>query len=896
MPTFSERITGHLHPASTRSSGRQFDRPGSMPGPPWRAARSPRVDTTPVPAMIGYGGVCRDSGATEQSSEMIAHTAAQSARWLACLVLLTSVDCKPDRRSSTGSDESSSAQTTVQPVQQTPGQGGPGDFVLPGAQPFDAALAARLRQAVARRGAGYKPRTRHKHADGSALYINRLIFESSPYLLQHAHNPVNWYPWGERAFETAKRLDRPVLLSVGYSTCHWCHVMEEESFEDPDIAAYINANYVAIKVDREELPDVDSIYMGAVRYFTRGRGGWPMTVWLTPDRKPFFGGTYFPPRAGVRGSGVGFFELLEGLKTAYDGEREQIAERAHHAVAVIQRMNTPPASLAFDASDAEAALHQAIAYYKSGFDPVNGGMKGQPKFPSSLPVRVLLRYYRRTNDAAVLRMAETTLTRMAAGGIYDHVAGGFHRYSTDRRWLVPHFEKMLYDNARLTLAYLEAHQITGRDDFAEVAREILHYVARDMTAPEGPFYSATDADSKNPAGHTEEGWFFTWTPNELAAVLDPDGYALARALFAVEWDGNFEGRTILSRPAPLDEVASGLGMSPAEARQTLAAIKQILYRERAKRPRPLRDEKFLTSWNGLMISAFARAAVVLSPAANQPDYAEHAGRAADFILSRMRRKNGLYRVYKDGKAKIPGYLDDYAFFIAALLDLFEATSEPRYIAEAIALDRVVQERFQDRVAGGYYYTSSADHEPLLAREKPTYDGAIPSGSSISLVNLLRLYELTTETEYRKRADELIASLSAVVKRDPTAMSELLLGLDFVTDTAKEIVIVVPRERRQAQPFLDVISTSFLPNTVLAVVDEETTRGKLGRRIPLLKSKVAQRGQATAYVCERQRCELPTRDPAVFRRQIAEVVPMGPVTGQSSGPSSRPPAKTPTAGP
>ena len=746
------------------------------------------------------------------------------------------------------------------------------DLAQPGAEPFDVATADRLRDALAARGPDYRPRTRHLRPDGAPVYMNRLLLTSSPYLQQHAHNPVNWYPWGEEAFADAKRLGRMILLSVGYSTCHWCHVMEEESFEDVEIASYLNANYIAIKVDREELPDVDSLYMTAV---TRsiGRGGWPMTVWLTPDREPIHGETYLPPRTGVRGNRLGFLEMLQRFKSEYEQDPTTIAARSQKLTRDIQDQKTPLPGGAVEKTALSRLLHQMSSAYSSRFDREHGGMRGRPKFPSSFPVRLLLRLHRRTGDAALLEMATHTLEKMAAGGIYDHIGGGFHRYAVDERWLVPHFEKMLYDNALLTVAYLEGHQASGREDFAAVAREILQYVSREMTSPEGAFYSATDADSLDSAGHREEGAFFVWRPQELSAVLDPDSYALAKALFAVTARGNFEGKNVLHRPRPLAVVAAELDMELADAQQRLQDIKAALYQERAKRAPPLRDDKILVAWNGLMISAFARAAVVLDrDAPHRSEYLQRARRAADFILEHMRDGDGLWRSYMDGKARIPGYLDDYAFFINGLLDIFEAGGGPAYLEHAIALDKVVRSKLEDGDNGAFFLASTG-HDQLLTREKPMRDGAIPSGNSLAVRYLLRLYEMTSDTAYMARAERALGALSGQLFRAPTSLAQLLIAVDFWTDMAKEVVIVAPEGRDQAAPFSAVLGQTFLPNGVVSISSQAETEGPLGRVMPLVRQKVAQRDQVTAYVCEQQICELPTRDPAEFARQLGKVFPL-----------------------
>jgi uncharacterized protein YyaL (SSP411 family) len=735
---------------------------------------------------------------------------------------------------------------------------------LPGAPPFPPELLKRFESRLREMGAGYRPRTRHLLADGRAKYTNRLFLSSSPYLLQHAHNPVNWYPWGDEAFEAAKRLGRPVLLSVGYSTCHWCHVMEEESFEDEEIARVMNESYIAIKVDREERPDVDAIYMSGVQALT-GSGGWPMTVWLTPDRKPFYGGTYFPARDGDRGARTGFLTLLRRLRAIVDEQPDRVAQSAAALAESIRQRLAPPAG--GDGLPGDEVLRSAAAPYRERYDATHGGIQGAPKFPSSLPIRFLLRHHRRTGDRKSLEMAALTLEKMAAGGMYDQAGGGFHRYSTDARWLVPHFEKMLYDNALLTIAYLEGYQATGREDFARVAREILRYVERDMTSPQGGFYSATDADSLAPGGHREEGYFFTWTPAEIEAALGKDRARVVSSYYGVTARGNFEGRSILHVPRPLADVARELRLDPVRLRAILDKARESLYRDRAKRPPPLRDEKILTAWNGLMISAYARAALVLG----DERYAGIASRAADFVLGHLRHNGRLLRSHKDGRAHHNGYLDDYAFLTAGLLDLFEATGERRWLEEAIALDRTLEAQYED-VKGGFFMTSG-DHEALLAREKPAYDGAEPSGNSVALMNLLRLHELTTDDRNRRRAERAFKAFQPILERAPSALSEMLLAVDFWTDTPKEIIIVTPSGSAGAGPLLAELRRAFVPNRVLVVVREGQPLESLSKIVPLVGGKVAQDGKATAYVCERRVCELPTADPAVFAEQIRSLRPL-----------------------
>ena len=729
----------------------------------------------------------------------------------------------------------------------------------PGAPAFPEPLTARLAQAWTDRQPDYRPRTEHLRQDGSPRFTNRLYLETSPYLLQHAHNPVNWFPWGDEAFALAKELGRPVLLSVGYSTCHWCHVMEEESFEDAEIAAFINANYVAIKVDREERPDVDAVYMTAVQAMTGG-GGWPMTVWLTPAREPFFGGTYFPARDGERGARMGFLTLLHRLHDVHSNQPDLVAQNSAQLVDHIRESMQPPEG---GAQPGVAALKRAAVDALQGFDAAWGGREGRPKFPSSFPIRALLRHARRSGEVRAKDAVDFTLRKMAAGGMYDQVGGGFHRYSVDSEWLVPHFEKMLYDNAQLVVAYLEGFQATGDPEHARVAREVLAYVARDMTAPGGAFYSATDADSTNPEGEREEGWFFTWTPAELRDVLGSEVAARLGTLWGVTPPGNFEGRTILHRPRPLADVVAELGVPQAQLEAEIAAAREALYQARGERPKPLRDDKVLAAWNGQMISAFALGGLVLG----EPHWIERAGRAADFVLANLRQEGRLHRAWKDGRLGAHGFLDDHAFLCAGLLDLFEVTGELRWLDEALALDAELEKRFED-AAGGWFVTAN-DAEGLLVREKPTRDGAQPSGTSVHTLNLLRLGELTSDDRYRQRADAALRSLGAILERFPLALSELLLALDFTTDRALEIVIVTP-EGADAGPLLQVLRGLFVPNRVL--VQARPGDAELAARVPLVAGKVAQGGQPTAYVCENGACKWPTTDPATLREQLSELGP------------------------
>ncbi len=727
---------------------------------------------------------------------------------------------------------------------------------LPAAGTFPADLRRRLDAAVAERGAASVPRTRHRNADGSPKYVNRLILEDSPYLQQHAHNPVDWYPWGDEAFAVARAKGKPVLLSIGYSTCHWCHVMEEESFDDEEIAALLNRSYVAVKVDRERRPDLDGIFLAAVQELTGGGGGWPMTVWLTPDRKPFYGGTYFPPRDGDRGVAVGFASLLVGVAEAYRKEPGRAMAAADEVVRGIERALVPRRSeLARDRL--AGILGNAAARYAARFDEAHGGFGGAPKFPEPLALQFLLREGHRGGDPSSLARVTKTLERMAEGGIRDHLGGGFHRYSTDRRWLVPHFEKMLYDNALLAGTYLEAFQATGNEAFAEVAREILRYVGREMTAPQGGFYSATDADSEG-----EEGKFFLWTPSEVAAVLGAERAGWFSARYGVTAGGSIAGKSVLHLAEPLQAIAARAGKTEAEIARALDEDRGRLREARARRVPPFRDTKILASWNGLMISAYARAAETLG----DPEYAERAVRAATFVLGEMRSGGRLRRSHWQGRAGGAAYLDDYAFLEQGVLDLYQATFDPRWLREATLLQGSLDAHFRDPAGGGYFRTPD-DGETVLVREKPAADGAEPSGNSVALLNCLRLAELTGDDRYRRGAEEILAAFGSVIERGPTAAANMLSGASFLLGVPKEIVIVRRHPRDSAEPMMAVLRKTFLPNRVVVVASEGADLEEQRKLVSLLEGKTALDGKVTAYVCERRVCTLPTTSPEVFRSQI-----------------------------
>ena len=627
---------------------------------------------------------------------------------------------------------------------------------------------------------------------------NRLIDETSPYLLQHAHNPVDWYPWGEEALGRAKAEDRPILLSVGYSACHWCHVMERESFEDPRIADLMNAEFVCIKVDREERPDVDSIYMGAVQAMT-GRGGWPMTVFLTPEGKPFYGGTYYPPedRHGI----PGFPRVLASIANAYRQERGEVILATERLLQQMRAMAT--ASRGVEPLTADV-LAEAFAGISKDFDPKYGGIGLQPKFPQPMTYEFLLRYHLRTGDVRALEMVGTTLDRMAMGGIYDQIGGGFHRYSTDTYWLVPHFEKMLYDNALLVRLYLHAYQITSKPLYRRVVEETLDYVLREMTDPAGGFYSAQDADSEG-----EEGKFFVWRPEEIAAVLGEEDGALVSRYYGVTTVGNFEGRSILN-VAP--EAADDMERADIAGERLDALLRRAragLMEARSRRVPPERDDKVLTSWNGLMIAAFAEAAAVL----DRDDYGRVAERAASFLSESLRSDGRLLRTHKGGASRLLGYLEDYAFLIDGLLVLHEATFQARWLQDAVELGYAMVDLFWDDAAGQFYDTGT-DHEELVVRPRDMTDNAIPSGSSMAAGVLLRLAVVSGDGDLERRAIVALRSTKSLMERFPTGAGHWLCALDFYLSTPKEIAVVGDRTAHDTKDLVAEVYRSFLPNRVL----------------------------------------------------------------------------------
>lgn len=672
-------------------------------------------------------------------------------------------------------------------------------------------------------------------------HTNRLVHETSPYLKQHAHNPVDWYPWGPEALSLARQFDRPIFLSIGYSACHWCHVMEHESFENEEIARILNEHFVSIKVDREERPDLDQIYMTVVQILTQ-QGGWPMSVFLTPELKPFYGGTYFPPddRYGRPGFKRLLLTLIEVWRTRRDDVNAQSSQLTEQ-LQLVSEIRSEPGDL--DAN----LLRKIVPQLRRVFDSTYGGFGSAPKFPHAMELRLLLRIGQRFGDEEAVNMARLTLDRMAMGGMYDQLGGGFHRYSTDARWLVPHFEKMLYDNALLTVAYLEGYQATGNTFYREVVEETLAYVLREMTSPEGPFYSTQDADSEG-----EEGKFFVWSAVEVEAVLGKELAEVFAYVYDVSAEGNWEEKNILHRSKKDAQDAQLLHLPDAELRRLLDEGKRKLFAAREQRIKPGRDEKVLTSWNGLMIAALAQAAQVL----DQPRYAEAAVRAADFILTRMRAPDGrLLRTYSAGSpAKLNAYLEDYAFFIEALVSLFEATFTPRWLEAALDLTEVMIDQFWDPEEAGFFSTGR-NHEALIARLKDPHDSSIPSGNSMAVTALLRLAKLTGRLDLQEKAEATLRAMRGLMESAPTAAGQMLIALDFYLGPVQEFAVVGDLANTETQRVLRAIRSGFRPNKVVALKAATPDGQGLDELLPLLKGKTAAE-TVTTYICENFACQAP----------------------------------------
>ncbi len=682
---------------------------------------------------------------------------------------------------------------------------------------------------------------------------NHLIREKSPYLLQHAENPVAWYPWGEAAFRKAREEDKPIFLSIGYATCHWCHVMAHESFEDEEVAAVLNQHFVSIKVDREERPDVDQVYMSVSQALT-GHGGWPLSIFMTPEGNPFFAGTYFP-KTGRMGM-MGFTELLQRVVGLWRTDRGKILTSSGEIRQALRKDEHPGfGEIRLDLG----ILKKGYAHLERTYDERWGGFGSAPKFPTPHHLTFLLRWFRRSGDPQARKMVERTLEAMRHGGIFDQLGLGFHRYSVDEKWLIPHFEKMLYDQALLAMAYTEAYSALGKEEYGKVSREIFTYILRDMTSPEGGFYSAEDADSE---GH--EGRFYVWKPGEVQSHLGKEDGDLFCRFYGVDPEGNFEeGASVLHIPRPVEHFAAGEKMDPKDLGEILERGREKLFYVREKRIHPLKDDKVLTSWNGLMIAALAKGFQALQ----DPLFSDAACRAADFILGQMRTPQGnLYRRWREGEVAISGFLEDYAFLVWGLIELYEATFRVGYLEEALHLNQIMIELFEDQERGGFYF-SGRDNEALITRSKELYDGATPSGNSVAALNILRLARMIGRPALENKTQGILRAFSAPVSESPMAFTQFLNFLDFYLDPSQEIVLVGNPDWETTRAMTAAIQRKFQPNRVLLFRAEDNTGKKLADLCPFVEGMKSIRREATAYLCEGYSCKTPLTDLTALRKAL-----------------------------
>ncbi|MFX1380627.1 MAG: thioredoxin domain-containing protein [Promethearchaeota archaeon] len=671
--------------------------------------------------------------------------------------------------------------------------------------------------------------------------FNKLKSEKSPYLLQHAKNPVDWYPWGEEAFNKAKEEEKPIFLSIGYSTCHWCHVMAHESFEDENIAKLMNNIFISIKVDREERPDIDKIYMTVCQMMT-GSGGWPLTIIMTPDKKPFFAGTYFPKQS--RFGRIGLIDLIKRIKELWNNQRSELINSANQITFRLQNIDQESPGEYFT----ETTLKKAFRQLSIQFDSVNGGFSTRPKFPTPHNLIFLLRYWKRTGDNKALEMVEKTLLEMRKGGIFDHIGFGFHRYSTDSIWLVPHFEKMLYDQALIAIAYIEAYQATKNPLFKKTAKEIFSYVLRDMTSPEGGFYSAEDADSEG-----EEGKFYVWSKNELEKNLEINEFNFAIEIFNVEDSGNYLEEATQKKTGK--NIFYLKKFPDIENLDIIENVRLKLFNEREKRIHPNKDDKILTDWNGLFIAALAKGAIAF----NEDKYLEVAKKSANFILSKLKISNNkLLHRFKEGVSEINAFLSDYAFFIWGLLELYEATFDTFYLKTALALHKRQIDDFWDDNIGGFYFTSK-DSEQLLTKQKEIYDGAIPSGNSISLLNLLRLSYITGNYELEEKADTLIKVFSEKIKSNPLAYTQFLVAIDFILGPSYSLVVAGNKDNDDTKRLISGIKNEYLPNIVFMLRNTDNEIPDIDEISNFVEFFYNLDNTATAYVCINKTCKPPTHD-------------------------------------
>ena len=695
---------------------------------------------------------------------------------------------------------------------------------------------------------------------------NKLINEKSPYLLQHAHNPVDWYPWGSDAFEKAQSEDKPIFLSIGYSTCHWCHVMAHESFEDPEVAELLNETFISIKVDREERPDIDRIYMDVCQAMT-GSGGWPLTIIMTPEKKPFFAATYLP-KIGRFGR-VGLLELIPQIMDYWQNHRQEVFNSAEKVTQAVQQSSLIKESK----MDEREILELANTQLSERFDEKDGGFSEAPKFPTPHILLFLLHYWKRSGNARALHMVEKTLQAMRRGGIYDHIGFGFHRYSTDFFWLVPHFEKMLYDQALLAMAYIETFQVTKNEEYAQTAHEIFDYILRDMTAPEGGYYSAEDADSKDEEGKLGEGEFYVWKESEIKSILEEDEIELVVKSFNIKKSGNFldqstqirTGKNILHLTQSTSELASEMNMDATELKAKIETIRAKIFNVREKRAHPRKDDKILTDWNGLMIAAFAKAAQVFK----ESKYVEAAKAALDFILKIMCGPDGrLLHRYRDGEAAILANLDDYAFLIWGLLETYESTFDANHLQLALDLTTQMLDLFWDEQDGGFYFTPN-DGEQLLFRSKDIYDGALPSGNSVAMWDLLHLEEITGNSGYGEKAMRIWQIFSSQVAKSPSAFTYLMVALEFAIGPSFKIVIAGDPLSEDTELMIETLRAQFIPNRIILLNPTTDETPLIHQIAPNLKTQMSLHGKATAYVCSKDVCKAPVTD-VVAMLKILEI--------------------------
>lgn len=700
---------------------------------------------------------------------------------------------------------------------------------------------------------------------------NRLIHETSPYLLQHAYNPVDWYPWGEEALSRAKTEDKPILLSIGYSACHWCHVMERESFENDEIASLINKDYVSVKVDREERPDLDEIYMQATLAMNQGNGGWPMTVFLTPDQQPIFAGTYFPPTD--KWGRPGFGTVLKKIAEGWHKDRGEIVKTAARFTTKLQESIEVPSPTTVGQSELDAGVEQ----FAKNFDPIFGGFGQAPKFPPATGLSFLLRYFHHNKHDQSLQMVRKTLDAMGAGGMYDHIGGGFARYSTDERWLVPHFEKMLYDNALLAKTYIETYQVTRDTNYQRIATETLDYIIREMTSPEGGFFSATDADSEG-----VEGKFFVWDPDQIEAIVESkeDAKRFCK-YYDISSDGNWEHHSIPNTPHSINNVAQELGCTSEELQNTIDRLRTLVYQTRLNRVPPSLDDKIITAWNGMMISAMAEAARILG----KSQYLNAATKAANFLLTTLSKPDGrLLRTYREGKAHLDAYLEDYAFLIEALTDIYEAGGKEEYINQAIRLGERLIEDFVDQEHGGFF-TTAKDHETLIFRSREGPDGATPSGNAVAAMALARLSFHSNREDFRDTATQAIRAYGRQISQIPRGFAKSLIASDFLLRGPVELALVGTPGESHYEALVKELGSHFIPNRIVAHFDPK----KSETAHPLLKGKTLINGQAALFICRNFSCKAPITDPAQIKYALSNS------TNTTSNPSATPLATLKTSG-